>query len=988
MSAREIRERGTQDHGRGRREVRVEFSSLGSMPNLDTSEMPVSPATETGSQDRTARDDVLSQAMLRILERVAGPNSGSGGQGSVTERLRSNRVELFRGVTGVAPNKLKGTVSLLRDKACQWWLTIKEGTQPNRLTWGFFKTAFQSKYVGASYVDAHKPAMLERECKFSILVKKAKIAEDVKRAERQNKDRERGKNKRDLEPSSSVQRPKKKARSDGPVRVGAPVASTGMLPCGDCGRCHPGECWKRIGACLSLREQFYSHIGALDRLGVVTVWVVDREYRAKVLDRLSTASEVIVLSLLGHSVLVSKLYRDVPLMVQGAIFLANLMELPFGEFNLILDYLSNVISALVAEKLVRKGCEAYLAYVEFGIELLPSTASVSIAPYRMAPKELTELKAQLQELLDRDFIRPSVSLWGAPVLFAKKKDGTMRMCIYYRQLNKLTVKNKYLLPRIDDLFDQFRGTSVFSKIDLRSRYHQLRVKEADVHKTEFRTHYGHCEFVMVFINDILVYSKTKDEHDRHIRVVLQILREKQLYTKLKCEFWLREVTFLGHIVSIKGIRVNPRKIEAVLDWKQLKNVSEIRNFLGLTGYCRRFIEGFFLIAVSLTKLLHKGPESGKEFVVYSDASHVGLGCVLVQDGKVVAYASRQLKTYEVNYLTHDVKLAVVVVELKIWRHYLYSERCIIYINHKSLRYLFTQKELNLRQRRWIELLKDYDCTIEYHPDKANVVADALSRRAMSDLWVMFVRLSLFDDGRLLAELQVKPTCINQMDKQLGDESLGLRFRQIESGTIFEFGLNSDGVLRFRGQIYVPKNSDLRQSILMEGHSSPYVMHPGGNKMYRDLHELYWLYGGIMVLRRSRGNLRTRFVSSILICSDQWLSVLGVGERSQVQALTLWNLNSEELSVSGGRLQIVSVASIVWTEAFRQWFQKARDYFSIGSISGVYRNAEKQGLAKAEKLHYRCHTGLGGCFKPHMVCRDGWRWYSADLGGSVQRRTQR
>ncbi|KAG8489263.1 hypothetical protein CXB51_017315 [Gossypium anomalum] len=223
----------------------------------------------------------------------------------------------------------------------------------------------------------------------------------------------------------------------------------------------------------------------------------------------------------------------------------------------------------------------------------------------MAPKELVEVKAQIQELLDRGFIRPSVSPWGAPVLFVKKKDGTMRMCIDYRQLNKLTIKNKYPLPRIDDLFDQLKGASVFSKIDLRSGYHQLRVKEADIHKTAFRTHYGHYEFlvmpfgltnapaafmdlmnrvfqpfldrfVVVFIDDILVYSETEVKHDEHLRTVLQVLREKELYAKFsKCEFWLREVTFLGHVVSAEGIKVDPRKIEAILEWKPPRSVSEI-----------------------------------------------------------------------------------------------------------------------------------------------------------------------------------------------------------------------------------------------------------------------------------------------------------------------------------------------------------------------------------------------------------------------------
>ena len=254
--------------------------------------------------------------------------------------------------------------------------------------------------------------------------------------------------------------------------------------------------------------------------------------------------------------------------------------------------------------------------------MLPGIAPVSKAPYRMAPVELKELQIQLQELLDKGFIRPSHSPWGAPVLFVKKKDGTLRMCIDDRELNKLTIKNKYPLPRIDDLFDQLKGTSNFSKIDLRSGYHQLKIKDSDVPKTTFRTRYGHYEFlvmpfgltnapaafmdmmnrvfakyldkfIIVFIDDILVYSKTREEHEEHLRTTLQLLRDHKLYAKFsKCNFWLNKVHFLGHVVSKEGVSVDPAKVEAVSKWATPTNVTEIRSFLGLAGYYRRFIEGF------------------------------------------------------------------------------------------------------------------------------------------------------------------------------------------------------------------------------------------------------------------------------------------------------------------------------------------------------------------------------------------------------------
>ncbi|KAJ0610183.1 putative nucleotidyltransferase, Ribonuclease H [Helianthus annuus] len=233
--------------------------------------------------------------------------------------------------------------------------------------------------------------------------------------------------------------------------------------------------------------------------------------------------------------------------------------------------------------------------VEFRIDIIPGAAPIARAPYRLAPTEMKELRTQLDELLAKGFIRPSSSPWGAPVLFVKKKDGSMRLCIDYRELNKVTIKNRYPLPRIDDLFDQLQGASYFSKIDLRSGYHQLRVRDEDVHKTAFRTRYGHYEFlvmpfgltnapaafmdlmnrvckpyldkfVIVFIDDILIYSKNQADHEKHLRCILELLQREKLYAKFsKCEFWLREVQFLGHIVSERGIQVDPAKVEAVMN---------------------------------------------------------------------------------------------------------------------------------------------------------------------------------------------------------------------------------------------------------------------------------------------------------------------------------------------------------------------------------------------------------------------------------------
>jgi hypothetical protein len=342
--------------------------------------------------------------------------------------------------------------------------------------------------------------------------------------------------------------------------------------------------------------------------------------------------------------------------------------------------------------------------IEFLIDLLPGTASIAKRSYRMSFGELEELKKQLKELLDKKFIHPNSLAWGAPVIFVGKKDGTQRMCVDYRALNEVTIKNKYPLPHIEDLFDQLKGARVFSKIDLGLGYHQLRIRPSDIAKTAFTTRYGLYEytvmsfrltnarayfmylmnkvfmeyldkFVVVFIDDILVYSRNEEEHEGHLRLVLQKLRDNQLYAKLnKCEFWLKEVSFLGHVITRGGIAVDPGKVRDVLNWEPPTTVSEIQSFLGLAGYYRRFIEGFSKIVKPLTSLLEKDkkfewleacqnsfdelrkrlttapmlamPDIHKSFGIYCDASKQGLRCVLMQEGHVIAYASRQLRKHE------------------------------------------------------------------------------------------------------------------------------------------------------------------------------------------------------------------------------------------------------------------------------------------------------------------------------------------------------
>ncbi|GJP35917.1 hypothetical protein CLOM_g20458 [Closterium sp. NIES-68] len=384
------------------------------------------------------------------------------------------------------------------------------------------------------------------------------------------------------------------------------------------------------------------------------------------------------------------------------------------------------------------------------------------APYRLSPTELTDMKKQIKYLLAKGLIRPSTSPYGAPVLFTPKPDGSLRTCIDYRELNKQTMKNKYPIPRIDDLLDQLRAAMIFSKLDLRSGYWQIRMADNSIHKTAFRTRYGSYEYlvmpfgltnapatfqaemnhilrplldecVVVYLDDILIYSRDMKQHVEHLRRVFEILRRERFYVKLsKSEFALEKFQFLGHMVSAEGVHVDPKKIEAVRMWKTPENVKELQQFLGFANYYNRFVPQYAKITAPLTNLLKKNTPYKWE-TKHQEVVDQVVGAVLMQDQgnglQPIAYLSKKLHGAELYYPIHDKEALAIVIAFKAWRCYLEGRRTTVYTDHSSLKYLKTQPNLSRRQVRWIDFLEThFHYDIVYKPGYKNK-ADALSRPA-------------------------------------------------------------------------------------------------------------------------------------------------------------------------------------------------------------------------------------------------------------------
>jgi len=554
---------------------------------------------------------------------------------------------------------------------------------------------------------------------------------------------------------------------------------------------------------------------------------------------------------------------------------------------------------------------------DFEIELQPGTKPISKPFRRLSPKELQELKDQIRDLVQKGFIRPSSSPFGAPVLFVKKKDGSFRMCVDYRALNAATIRDVYPLPIIADLLDRLSGAKIFSKLDLRSGYHQLKVANEDVHKTSFRTPIGAFEFLVLpfglsnapaafmrmmdgifpayardyvttYIDDLLVFSKSEEDHAAHLREVLQTLRENKLYAKKsKCEFGVEEVEFLGHVINSEGVSADPEKLKTVANWPVPVSVAQVQSFMGMVNYFQRFIHKFSEIAAPLTDLLKKKAnfvwetpqqnafntlkqalitppvlrlfDPALPTILQTDASGIAVAGVLLQDDgngcRPVGYVSRKLNGAETRYTVQEKEMLAIMFCLKKWRSYLLGLHFEIKTDHRALEHLKTAKDPTNRVARWFDELSDYHFDIHYEKGSNNQVADALSR---VEIAAMASTLEL--DKEFLDKIRsgyskdtyYVPIVNALIKKETVDPKFRTRIERFEA---------RDGLIYFRdaenSRLCIPEVKEIRSKLLCEAHDSVVAAHQGIEKTYSALsRRFFWCHMGVSV---------KRYVNSCLIC---------------------------------------------------------------------------------------------------------------------------
>ncbi|WZZ64683.1 hypothetical protein YC2023_076053 [Brassica napus] len=557
------------------------------------------------------------------------------------------------------------------------------------------------------------------------------------------------------------------------------------------------------------------------------------------------------------------------------------------------------------------------------IDFVPGASLPNRPAYRTNPVETKELEKQIGELLEKGYIRESLSPCVVPVLLVPKKDGSWRMCVDCRTINNITVKYRHPIPRLDDMLDELHGSRVFSKIDLKSGYHQIRMKEGDEWKTAFKTKLGLYEwlvmpfgltnapstfmrlmnhvlrsfighFVVVYFDDILVYSKNLDEHQMHLKSVLEVLRKERLFANLgKCSFGTDHVVFLGFVVGAVGLRVDEEKIKAIRDWPSPTTVGEVRSFHGLAGFYRRFVPNFSTIAAPLTEVIKKNvgfkweqvqeeafqilkgkltqvpllvlPDFSNAFEIECDASGVGIGAVLMQDQTPIAYFSEKLGGATLNYPTYDQELYALVRALQTWQHYLWPKEFIIHTDHQSLKHLKGQQKLNKRHACWVEFIETFPYVIKYKQGKENVVADALCRR--------YTLLSTLET-KLLGFEFIK-------DLYASDQDFKEVFRKCFKVAYGEYFQNS-GFLFCDNRLCVPQCS-LRELFPREAHGGGFMGHFGVKKTYKAVHDhFYWpslmkgverIYGRCVVCKKSKSKASNHGLYSALpIPSHPWVDI--------------------------------------------------------------------------------------------------------------------
>lgn len=548
-------------------------------------------------------------------------------------------------------------------------------------------------------------------------------------------------------------------------------------------------------------------------------------------------------------------------------------ELPSSVKSLLQDY-EDVFPTSVPSGLPP------LRGIEHQIDLIPGASLPNRPAYRSNPQETTEIQRQVEELLNKGWVRNSMSSCAVPVILVPKKDGTWRMCSDCRALNNITIKYRHPIPRLDDLLDELHGACYFSKIDLKSGYNQIRIKEGDEWKTAFKTKYGLYEwlvmpfgltnapstfmrlmnhvlrefigkFVVVYFDDILVYSTTLELHVEHLRSVLSMLRKEQLFANLeKCTFCTDHVVFLGFVVSSKGVQVDEEKIKAIQEWPTPKSVGDVRSFHGLASFYRRFVKDFSTLAAPLNEVVKKNvgfhwgknqeeafaalkhklthapilalPNFAKSFELECDASNVGIGAVLLQEGHPIAYFSEKLSGAALNYSTYDKELYALVRALKTWQHYLLPKEFVIHSDHESLKYLKGQGKLNKRHAKWVEFLEQFPYVIKHKKGKSNIVADALSRR--------HVLLSMLET-KLLGLEHVK----EMYEKDDNFAEIFVACEKVSQNGFYRH----NGFLFKENRLCVPKSS-IRELLVKESHAGGLMGHFGVQKTLETLQEhFYW-----------------------------------------------------------------------------------------------------------------------------------------------------